>query len=170
LFENVVYGTGSRMPLRSASRALPTVPIIRTVCAICANSLPANLYLCDFFVSFKNRLATFFISYRLRHLFNWPCSCWSPPNHRTIYMWHYVEYLLHLKCPICINPPLQHGYFICMCRYCSSARVPQCSQLIRFVVVFFITLYPHLSKNGISLLSTWCDFCRYSIYCKLRPD
>ena len=61
--------TGTRMALRSASRALLTIPVTRTVCAsrafsVCApvniwNSLPTDLQLCDRFTSFKKRLETF---------------------------------------------------------------------------------------------------------------
>ena len=55
--------TGTRMSLRSASRALLTVPFTRTVCAsrafrVCApivwSRLPADLQFCDCFKTFKN--------------------------------------------------------------------------------------------------------------------
>ena len=60
--------TGTRMSLRSASRALLTVPFTRTVCAsrafrVCApivwNRLPVDLQFCDCFKTFKSRLKTF---------------------------------------------------------------------------------------------------------------
>ena len=61
--------TGSRMALRSASRALLIIPVTRTifashafsVCAPVVWNMPAGLHLCDCFTPFTKRLKTFLL-------------------------------------------------------------------------------------------------------------